>query len=126
MEDSNSKLSENLEKEASEMPDSEKEQRTSPDQEKGLPTPQETITNTSGSEEKILDQVVEEQSERSKDGNHSDPETGELEKSLLSSIKEPSMDAADNRKLSSTEVASEIESSLEVGFGLPSLLHCCL
>ena len=112
MENSATKLSENTEKEASTASALEKEQLTGTDDDKGETAAQETAANDSGTDEKILDQTVEEQSEKSKDGNHSDPETGELGESLLLSIKEPCMDFTDNRKIS---VEVEADDTSEVG-----------
>ena len=109
MEDSATKLSETTEKETSTASALEKEQLTGTDDDKGETAAQETAANDSGTDEKILDQTVEEQSEKSKDGNHSDPKTGELGESLLLSIKEPCLDFTDNRKISEeTDDTSEV------------------
>lgn len=69
--------------------------------------------NDSGTDEKTDGQMMEVHSDSTKEDNHSDPETGEMEESLSSSIKEPaSVDATDNRKIS---MEIELESSLEIG-----------
>ncbi|XP_068737547.1 phosphatidate phosphatase LPIN3-like [Montipora capricornis] len=100
------KLSETSEREASTI-----SMQTDQDQE-GLEG-KDGAANDSGTDEKSDSQMMEVQSDSTKEDNHSDPETGEMEESLSSSIKEPaSVDATDNRKIS-TEI--ELESSLEIG-----------
>lgn len=116
IENSAAKQFENAEEETNATPIVEKDLKTSTEQEKGGSTSLEAAANDSGTDEKIVDQTVDIESGKAKDGNHSDPETGELEESLLSSIKEPSLDVTDNRKIS-VEVLSEIESSSEVTVG---------
>ena len=113
-ENSHTTITENVEKNTSATSTPEKERKISSDREKGAILLQETAGNDSGTEEKLIDQVVEAEGGKAKDGNHSDPETGELKESLLLSIKEPSMDVTDNRKISFGEVLSETESSAEV------------
>lgn len=111
LESSPTKLPENTEQEASTTSATEEHHKTSPDQETGGTGAQETGANDSGTDEKIEDHTVEEQDETSKDGNHSDAETAELEESRLSSIKEPSLDFADGRKIS---MDTEAESTSEL------------
>ena len=110
MENSPTKLPKNAEQEST-ISVTEEHHKTSPDQGTGGTGAQETAANDSGTDEKIEDHTVEEQDEKTKDGNHSDPETGELEESLLSSIKEPSMEFADGKKIS---LDIEAESTSEV------------
>ena len=99
------KLSETSEREASTI-----SMQTDQDQE-GLEG-KDGAANDSGTDEKTDGQMMEVQSDSTKEDNHSDPETGEMEESLSSSIKEPaSVDATDNRKIS---MEIELESSLEV------------
>lgn len=119
-ENSHTTITENVEKDTSATSTPEKERKTSSDQEKGAILLQETAGNDSGTEEKLVDQVIEAEGGKAKDGNHSDPETGELKESLLLSIKEPVMDVTDNRKISFGEVLSETESSAEVTVGRTS------
>lgn len=85
------------------------------DQEKEGALSQETAGNDSGTDERTVDQAIKTENEKSKDDNHSDPETGELEESLLLSVKEPTGDFTDDRKISFGEVLSEPETTAEVG-----------
>ena len=112
-ENSHTTTQENVEKESCTTSISGKEQNV--DQEKEGALSQETAGNDSGTDERTVDQAIKTENEKSKDDNHSDPETGELEESLLLSVKEPTGDFADNRKISFGEVLSEPETTAEVG-----------
>ena len=112
-EDSHTTIQENVEKESCTTSISGKEQNA--DEEKEGVSSQETAGNDSGTDERTVDQAVKTENEKSKDDNHSDPETGELEESLLLSVKEPTGDFTDDRKISFGEVLSEPETTAEVG-----------
>ena len=112
-ENSHTTTQENVEKESCTTSISGKEQNV--DQEKEGALSQETAGNNSGTDERTVDQAIKTENEKSKDDNHSDPETGELEESLLLSVKEPTGDFADNRKISFGEVLSEPKTTAEVG-----------
>ena len=112
-ENSHTTTQENVEKESCTTSISGKEQNV--DQEKEGALSQETAGNDSGTDERTVDQAIKTENEKSKDDNHSDPETGELEESLLLSVKESTGDFADNRKISFGEVLSEPETTAEVG-----------
>ena len=112
-ENSHTTTQENVEKESCTTSISGKEQNV--DQEKEGALSQETAGNNSGTDERTVDQAIKTENEKSKDDNHSDPETGELEESLLLSVKEPTGDFTDNRKISFEEVLSEPETTAEVG-----------
>ena len=112
-ENSHTTTQENVEKESCTTSISGKEQNV--DQEKEGALSQETAGNNSGTDERTVDQAIKTENEKSKDDNHSDPETGELEESLLLSVKEPTGDFTDNRKISFGEVLSEPETTAEVG-----------
>lgn len=112
-ENNHTTIQENVEKESCTTSISGKEQNA--DQEKEGALSQETAGNDSGTDERTVDQAIKPENEKSKDDNHSDPETGELEESLLSSVKEPTGDFSDNRKISFGEVLSEPETTAEVG-----------
>ncbi|CAH3141282.1 unnamed protein product [Porites evermanni] len=115
MENSHTTIQENAEKESCTTSISGKEQNA--DQEKESALSQETAGNDSGTDERTVDQAIKTENEKSKDDNHSDPETGELEESLLLSVKEPTGDFSDNRKISFGEVLSEPETTAEVRSG---------
>ena len=112
-ENSHTTTQENVEKESCTTSISGKEQNV--DQEKEGALSQETAGNDSGTDERTVDQAIKTENEKSKDDNHSDPETGELEESLLLSVKEPTGDFTDDRKISFGEVLSEPETTAEVG-----------
>ena len=112
-ENSHTTTQENVEKESCTTSISGKEQNV--DQEKESALSQETAGNDSGTDERTVDQAIKTENEKSKDDNHSDPETGELEESLLLSVKEPTGDFTDDRKISFGEVLSEPETTAEVG-----------
>ena len=112
-ENSHTTTQENVEKESCTTSISGKEQNVDPEKEGALS--QETAGNDSGTDERTVDQAIKTENEKSKDDNHSDPETGELEESLLLSVKESTGDFADNRKISFGEVLSEPETTAEVG-----------
>ena len=112
-ENSHTATQENVEKESCTTSISGKEQNV--DQEKEGAVSQETAGNDSGTDERTVDQAIKTENEKSKDDNHSDPETGELEESLLLSVKEPTGDFTDDRKISFGEVLSEPETTAEVG-----------
>ena len=112
-ENSHTTIQENVEKESCTTSISGKEQNA--DQEKESALSQETAGNDSGTDERTVDQAIKTENEKSKDDNHSDPETGELEDSMLLSIKEPTGDFTDDRKISFGEVLSEPETTAEVG-----------
>ena len=112
-ENSHTTTQENVEKESCTTSISGKEQNV--DQEKEGALLQETAGNDSGTDERTVDQAIKTENEKSKDDNHSDPETGELEESLLLSVKEPTGDFTDDRKISFGEVLSEPETPAEVG-----------
>ena len=112
-ENSHTATQENVEKESCTTSISGKEQNV--DQEKEGALSQETAGNDSGTDERTVDQAIKTENEKSKDDNHSDPETGELEESLLLSVKEPTGDFTDDRKISFGEVLSEPETTAEVG-----------
>ena len=112
-ENSHTTTQENVEKESCTTSISGKEQNV--DQEKEGALSQETAGNDSGTDERTVDQAIKTENEKSKDDNHSDPETGEVEESLLLSVKEPTGDFTDDRKISFGEVLSEPETTAEVG-----------
>ena len=112
-ENSHTTIQENAEKESCTTSISGKEQNA--DQEKESALSKETAANDSGTDERTVDQAIKTENEKSKDDNHSDPETGELEESLLLSVKEATGDFSDNRKISFGEVLSEPETTAEVG-----------
>ncbi|XP_073251989.1 phosphatidate phosphatase LPIN3-like isoform X1 [Porites lutea] len=117
-ENSHTTIQENAEKESCTTSISGKEQNA--DQEKESALSQETAGNDSGTDERTVDQAIKTENEKSKDDNHSDPETGELEESLLLSVKEPTGDFSDNRKISFGEVLSEPETTAEATLDGPS------
>ncbi|XP_015762766.1 PREDICTED: phosphatidate phosphatase LPIN3-like [Acropora digitifera] len=78
------------------------------DREDGGVLVKDDAANDSGTD----DQAIDVQSDKAVDDNHSDPETGEVEESLLLSIKEPASADSTVKRKDSTEV--EAESSLEV------------
>ena len=102
MENSSTKLAETPEKDVTELSVTEKESTTSIDKEKCVVIPKDGAVADIGSDEKISDSSVEEDS-KAKEETHSDPETGEFEESLLLSAKEPSGDVTDNRIVSPVE-----------------------
>lgn len=110
IENSDTKLSENPEKDASATSVTEKEFKTTVDQEKGRLTPSEAAGGSSP-DEKISDLSVGEGSKANEE-THSDPETGEFDDSFSSSIKEPNTDVTDT--VPSAENVSEPDSNLEV------------
>ena len=112
-ENSHTTIPENVEKESCTTSISGKEQNA--DQEKESVLSKETAGNDSGTDERTVDQTIKTESEKSKEDDHSDPETGEVEESLLLSVKEPTGDFTDNRKISFGEVLSEPETTAEVG-----------
>ena len=110
MENSCSKLTESPEKDANASPVSEKDEKTTVDQENDRPTPSE-VTGDSTPDKKLSDLSVDEGIKANED-THSDPETGEFDDSLPSSIKEPTTDVTD--VVTSTENVSETDGNLEV------------
>ena len=112
MENSNTKLTESPEKDASASPVSEKDDKTTVDQENDRLTPSE-VAGDSTPDIKLSDLSVDEGSKANED-THSDPETGEFDDSLPSSIKEPTTDVTD--VVTSAENVSETDGNLEVRF----------
>ena len=78
------------------------------DREDGGVLGKDDAANDSGTD----DQAIDVQSDKAVDDNHSDPETGKVEESLLLSIKEPASADSTVKRKDSTE--AEAESSLEV------------
>lgn len=78
------------------------------DREDGGVRGKDDAANDSGTD----DQAIDVQSDKAVDDNHSDPETGEVEESLLLSIKEPASADSTVKRKDSTE--AEAESSLEM------------
>lgn len=107
---SDTKLTENPEKDPSVISVPEKDSKTTADQEKDRLTPS-NITGDNTPEEKVSDLSVDEGSKANED-THSDPETGEFDDSFLPSIKEPNTDV--NDMVPSAENISETDSTLEV------------
>lgn len=124
-ENSHTTIPENVEKESCTTSISGKEQNA--DQEKESALSKETAGNDSRTDERTVDQTIKTESEKSKEDDHSDPETGDVEESLLLSVKEPTDDCTDNRKISFGDVLSEPETTAEVasvGF-LKSTARAC-
>ena len=110
MESSDTKLAETSEKVPSVTSVSEKDSLMIANQEKGRLTPNEVIDD-SAPDEKVTDHIVNEGSKENED-THSDPETGELDDSFPSSIKEPNTDLID--MVPSMENVLENDSNFEV------------
>lgn len=98
----------------------EKECNMTVDQEKGRLTPSEAVAEDSRPDEKNSDLSIEEAS-KANDDTHSDPETGEFEESSLSSVKEPHIDATENKMVPPVDNVSETDGNLEVS---PLNMHC--